>query len=68
MLDYLGERLVQGHGPIPLHGSLAKLPYMESSIGLLGFHRFLSLMFRLDWLLRTTSVLQYCSKEDSKMS
>jgi hypothetical protein len=68
MLDYLGERLVQGHGSISLHGGLVQLPCLNSLVVLLGFHHFWNLIFGLDWLLRTPSVLQTCSKDDSKMS
>ena len=40
MLDYLGERLVQGHGSISLHGGLVKVPSLKYLVVLLGIHHF----------------------------
>jgi hypothetical protein len=66
VFDCLGERLVQGHGSIPLHGGLAKLPYQETLVVLLCIHFLDGRIFGLEMPLNTISTMQACSNDDSQ--
>jgi hypothetical protein len=66
VFDCLGERLVQGHGSIPLHGGLAKLPYQETLVVLLCIHFLYGRIFGHEMPLNTTSMMQACSGDDSQ--